>query len=262
MNELQIFKSNEFGEVRVLEKDGQVWFVGKDVAEILGYSKPLNAISQHVEEDDSLKQGIADSLGREQQTITINESGLYALIFGSQLPKAKEFKRWVTSEVIPSIRKHGGYITNQKNLSSEEILANAVLVAQNVIKEKDMLLEEQRPKVLFAEAVENSNDVILVKEMATIITQRGFKIGQNQLFDFLRQNEYLCKKEGDMYNLPTKRYEHLFRVTKRIIQGTNGSKVRNTPKVTGKGQMYFIKKFVEFSVQGLTVKDLLRKEVV
>lgn len=109
MNELKIFNNQEFGEVRTIVKEGEPWFVGKDVAEILGYAKPLNAITQHVDLDDSLKQGITDSLGREQQMITINESGLYALIFGSQLPSAKKFKHWVTSEILPTIRKTGTY---------------------------------------------------------------------------------------------------------------------------------------------------------
>lgn len=231
------------------------------IAHIFLYILPTRTREKHHHCKGVTKRSVL-TRGGNQEINFIPEGDIYRLAAKSELPGADEFESWIFDEVIPSIRKHGGYIANQEKLSSEEILANAVLVAQNVIKEKEMLLEEQRPKVLFAEAVENSNDVILVKEMATIITQRGFKIGQNQLFDFLRQNEYLCKKEGDMYNLPTKRYEHLFRVTKRIIQGTNGSKVRNTPKVTGKGQMYFIKKFVEFSVQGLTVKDLLRKEVI
>lgn len=148
--------------------------------------------------------------------------------------------------------------------SPEAVMARALKMAdekmlqyQNNIVSLENKIEKDKPKVLFAEAVESSDDVILVKEMATILTQRGFNIGQNQLFEFLRKYEYLCKKKGDMYNLPTKRYEHLFKVTKRVIQNSKGSMTRNTPKVTGKGQLYFIKKFDEFLEQGLTVKDLL-----
>ena len=127
-------------------------------------------------------------------------------------------------------------------------------------EEKRKLLEENeknKPKVLFAEAVENSGDVILVKEMATILTQHGFEIGQNQLFEYLRKYNYLCSRKGDMYHLPTKKYEHLFKVVKRNIQHTDGIRVKNTPKINGKGQIYFIKKFAEYKVQGLTIKDLI-----
>lgn len=109
MNELQIFKNPDFGQVRVIEQNGEPWFVGKDVATILGYAKPLNALATHIDEDDSLKQGLIDSIGRKQDTIFINESGLYSLILSSKLPTAKQFKRWVTSEILPSIRKNGTY---------------------------------------------------------------------------------------------------------------------------------------------------------
>ena len=127
-------------------------------------------------------------------------------------------------------------------------------------QEKQMLLEEKKknePKILFAEAVSNSNDVILVKEMATILTQHGFKIGQNQLFEYLRKYNYLCSRKGDMYNLPTKKYEHLFKVVKRSIQQTDGITIKNTPKINGKGQLHFIKKFSEYRKQRLTIKDLI-----
>lgn len=127
-------------------------------------------------------------------------------------------------------------------------------------QEKQMLLEEKKknePKILFAEAVSNSNDVILVKEMATILTQHGFKIGQNQLFEYLRKHNYLCSRKGDMYNLPTKKYEHLFKVVKRSIQQTDGITIKNTPKINGKGQLHFIKKFSEYGKQELTIKDLI-----
>lgn len=140
----------------------------------------------------------------------------------------------------------------------QAVMARAIKMADSTILELENQIKEDKPKVLFAEAVQDSDDVILVKEMATILTQRGFKIGQNQLFEFLRKNEYLCKREGDMYNLPTKKYEHLFKVTKRIVQNSQGSMVRNTPKITGKGQLYFMKKFDEFLMQRLTIKDLLR----
>lgn len=257
MNELQIFKNKEFGEIRTVLINEKPHFVGVDIAKALGYKRPTNAINQHCK--GTLKQGILTKGGTQEMNV-ITEGDIYRLIVKSELPSAEKFESWVFDEVLPSIRKHGGYIKNQENISSEELLANAVLVAQNVIKEKDKLLEEQKPKVLFAEAVENSEDVILVKEMANILSQRGFTIGQNQLYQFLRDKEYLCKKKGDMYHLPTKRYQHFFKVTKNIVQNSKGSKVSNTPKITGKGQVYFIKKFDEFLEQGLTVRDLLKED--
>lgn len=143
------------------------------------------------------------------------------------------------------------------------VMARALRMADEKVKQLESKVEADKPKVLFAEAVEDSGDLILVKEMAVIISQRGFKIGQNQLFEYLRDNGYLCKKYGDMYNLPTKRYQHLFKVTKRIIQNSKDSRVRNTPKINGQGQVYFIKKFDGYLGQGLTVKELLiKKEVI
>ena len=136
-NEIKIFHSPKFGDLRTLEIDGEPWFVGKDVAEALGYKKPLNAIEMHVEKDDSLKQGLTDSLGRKQKAIFINESGMYALIFGSKLDSAKEFKHWVTSEVLPSIRKNGGYIVGQQEMTNDELMAMALSVAQNVLAERE-----------------------------------------------------------------------------------------------------------------------------
>lgn len=259
MNELQIFKNNEFGEIRGKQFGNDGWLLGKDIAEKLGYRNGSRDINRHVDEEDRRVEKVFDGT-QNRNMILINESGLYSLVIGSDMPNARKFRRWVTKEVLPSIRKYGGYISNQENLTNEQILANAMLVAQNVIKEKDKLLEEQKPKVLFAEAVESSDDVILVKEMANILSQRGFKIGQNQLFQFLRDKEYLCKRKGDMYHLPTKRYQHFFKVTKRVVQNSKGSSVKNTPKITGKGQMYFIKKFDEFLEQGLTVRDLLKED--
>lgn len=138
MNELMIFNNPEFGNIRTIECDGAPWFVGKDVAEALGYAKPRNAIDTHVDPDDALKQGVTDSMGRTQEMTIINESGLYALVLGSKLPTAKKFKRWVTSEVIPSIRKSGGYIKGQENMTPQELMAAALLMAQKTIEARDV----------------------------------------------------------------------------------------------------------------------------
>ena len=143
--ELQIFKNEQFGQVRMVEIEGQPWLVGKDVAEILGYTKPLDAISRHVDEDDSMKYGLTDNLGRTQNTIIINESGLYSLILSSKLPQAKEFKRWVTSEVLPSIRKHGMYATDQ--LLNDPDLAIAAFQALKAERTKSKELEVQNSKL-------------------------------------------------------------------------------------------------------------------
>lgn len=271
--EIQIFKNDEFGQVRGVLINGEPYLIGKDVAEKLGYKNTSDALKKHVDDED---KGVAkcDTLGGIQEMTVINESGLYSLILSSKLPNAKKFKRWVTSEVLPSIRKTGGYIPINEDDSEKDILAKAVLIANKTIEQKDAKIielssknneleekiEDDKHKVSFAEAVENSNDVILVKEMATIITQNGFAVGQNQLFDYLRDYKYLCSKKGGMYNLPMKKHEDLFKVTKRTIQHTQGTEVKNTPKITGKGQLYFIKKFAEYKLQGLTIKDLLSKK--
>lgn len=271
--EIQIFKNDEFGQVRGILINNEPYFVGKDVAEVLGYAEPRSAVSKKVDAEDKGVSKIATPSGVQEMTV-INESGLYSLILSSKLPNAKKFKRWVTSEVLPQIRKTGGYIPINEEDSEKDILAKAVLIANKTIEQKDAKIielssknneleekiEDDKHKVSFAEAVENSDDVILVKEMATIITQNGFKIGQNQLFDYLRDYKYLCSKKGGMYNLPTKKHEDLFKVTKRTIQHTQGTEVKNTPKITGKGQLYFIKKFAEYKLQGLTIQDLLSKK--
>lgn len=166
MNEVQLFNF-ENHEVRSLLLNNEPWFVGKDVAEVLGYAKPLNAIAQHVDKDDSLKQGLTDSLGRQQKTIFVNESGLYALIFGSKLESAQKFKRWVTSEVLPALRKTGQY--QVKELSGSELMAKALIEAQNVLAAKDKQIEEMKPKALFADAVATSHTSILVGELAKIL---------------------------------------------------------------------------------------------
>lgn len=156
MNEVKIFNNEEFGEVRTVIIDGEPWFVGRDVAKSLGYAKPEGAIRNNVDKDDTLVEGVTDSLGRVQQTLIINESGLYSLIFSSQLESAKRFKKWVTSEVLPSIRQNGGYILNQENLTREQIVANALIVAQNIIADKDKQIKELSPKAEYFDSLVDS----------------------------------------------------------------------------------------------------------
>lgn len=247
MNQIKIFENPEFGKVRTVEIDGKPYFVGKDVAEALGYSKPLNALSVHVEKDDSLKQGLTDSLGRKQETILINESGLYSLILSSKLESAKRFKHWVTSEVLPSIHKSGGYIAGQEQMSDSELMAKALLVAQKQIEERNAQIERMRPKEIFADAVAASHTSILIGELAKLIRQNGVDIGQNRLFSWLRENGYLVKRKGTDYNQPTQKSADLGILTTKetIIAHSNGStEIKKTVKVTGKGQQYFINKFL------------------
>ena len=260
MNELQIFQNSEFGEIRTIEKDGEPWFVGKDVAEILGYANASKAVSTHVDDEDKtfIMLDIADSqngnvLAGQSKTTIINESGLYSLVLSSKLPGAKQFKRWITSEVIPSIRKHGAYMTPDK---LEEVLLKPdtlIQLAQNLKAEQEkrraleVKMEEQKPKVLFAESVEVAKTSILIGELAKLLKQNGINIGQNRLFEWLRNNGYLIRRQGSDYNMPTQRAMEmgLFEIKETTITHSDGHiHVSKTPKVTGKGQVYFVNLFV------------------
>lgn len=252
MNNLQIFNSPEFGQVRTIQQNGEPWFVGKDVAEILGYSNTPKAIRDHVDDEDKLTERIVLS-GQNREVAIINESGLYSLILSSKMPKAKEFKRWVTSEVIPAIRKTGGYIAGSENMTDAEIMAKAVLVAQSTIQQRDQRIKElesdvaaAKPKVLFADAVSASDSTILIGDLAKILKQNGHPIGQKRLFNWMREQGYLIKRQGADYNSPTQRAMEmgLFKIKETAISHSDGHvSVSKTTKVTGKGQQYFINKF-------------------
>lgn len=252
MNNLQIFNSPEFGQVRIVQQNGEPWFIGKDVAEILGYSNTPKAIRDHVDDEDKLTERIVLS-GQNREVAIINESGLYSLILSSKMPKAKEFKRWVTSEVIPAIRKTGGYIAGSENMTDAEIMAKAVLVAQSTIRQRDQRIKElesdvaaAKPKVLFADAVSASDSTILIGDLAKILKQNGHNTGQNRLFQWMRENGYLVRRQGADYNSPTQRAMEmgLFAVKENTVVCPDGHiKVNKTTKVTGKGQQYFINKF-------------------
>jgi anti-repressor protein len=253
VNELQIFNSEEFGEIRTVTIDNEPWFVGKDVAIALGYTNPQKAVRDHVQEDDRGMNEMDTPSGRQTLTV-INESGLYALIFGSKLESAKRFKHWVTSEVLPAIRKNGGYIAGQESLSDDELLAKALMVAQNKIAERDKLIaqkqkriDEMRPKEIFADAVTCSNTSILVGDLAKLLKQNGFHVGQNRLFEILRSEGFLIKG-GSSKNMPTQKSMEmkLFEIKESTVTNPDGSiRTTKTPKVTGRGQVYFINKFVK-----------------
>ena len=261
MSDIQIFTNASFGQVRVILIKNQPWFVGKDIAEILGYSNPQKAVRDHVDTDDKGMNEI-DTPGGKQNMATINESGLYSLILGSKLPTAKKFKHWVTSEVLPQINHTGGYIPSNENDSDEDIMAKALLIAHRKIKlnnktiaEKERQLQDQKPKVLFADSVQASTTSIFVGELAKILKQNRIEIGQNRLFAWLRKNGYLISRKGTDYNMPTQRSMdlELFTIKETTIDHADGHiSISKTPKVTGKGQIYFINKF----------KDLFNKEEV
>ena len=252
MNNISIFKNEQFGEIRVINQNNEPWFIGKDVADLLGYKNSRDALNKHtdIDERDVAK---CNTLGGEQLQMIINESGLYSLILSSKLPQAKQFKRWVTGEVLPEIRKTGGYIPSNENDSDEDIMAKALLIANrkiqlknNVIAEKERKLIEQQPKVVFADAVSASNTSILVGDLAKILKQNGIDVGANRLFERLRQEGYLIKRKGTDYNMPTQKSMELglFQVKETSIAHSDGHiSISKTSKVTGKGQVYFVNKF-------------------
>lgn len=253
MNEIQIFKSDSFGAVRTVEVNGTPYFVGKDVAEILGYTNPTKALQDHVDSEDmtfneSLK------LSRQSGAWLINESGLYSLILCSKLPKAKEFKHWVTSEILPTIRKHGAYMTEntlEKALTSPDFLiqlATQLKEEQAQRKALEVQIEADKPKTVFADAVSVSKTSILVGELAKLLKQNGIEIGQNRLFAWLRDKGYLISRKGTDYNMPTQRSMelNLFEIKETsITHGDGHTSITKTPKVTGKGQIYFINVFLK-----------------
>lgn len=253
MNGLQVFKNNEFSIKSVVINE-EPWFIGKDIAHILGYANVNDALIKHVDQDDKKtiqksQNAILENIPNRGLTI-INESGLYSLILSSKLESAKRFKRWVTSEVLPQIRKSGAYLTDEKAYDithNPNSLADLLLQAGEQLKKKDIVINEMKPKALFADAVASSHTSILVGDLAKLIKQNGYDIGQNRLFTWMKDNGYLIKG-GDRKNMPTQKSMELglFEVKERTIANPDGSvRITRTPKVTGKGQQYFINKFLQ-----------------
>ena len=252
MNELQMFNNPDFGQVRVVNINGEPWLVGKDVAEALGYSNSRKALIDHVDDDD---KGVTkcNTLGGVQNMTISNESGVYALVLSSKLPKAKEFKRWVTSEVLPSIRKHGAYMTKptiEQIITSPDFLIKLATELKNekeARQEAEAQVKEQAPKVLFADTVSGSQTSILIGELAKMIKQTGkVDIGQKRLFAWLREQGYLMQR-GGIPNYPTQKSLNLkvLEVKERTINNPDGStRLTFTTMVTGKGQIYFVNKLV------------------
>lgn len=246
MNDLQVFRNAEFGELTLLEIDSEPWFVGKEVAEKLGYSDVNHAVLDHVSEEDrvnSKTQGhFAPEFGQRGAWL-INESGLYSLILGSKLESSKRFKRWVTSEVLPAIRRTGAY-SNQP--TGGKLLAMAVLEAQRLLDAKDEEIARMKPKEIFADSVASSHSTILIGELAKILKANGYETGQKRLFETFRQDGFLIKRKGTDYNMPTQKAMELglFEIKETVITNPDGSiRVSKTTKVTGKGQIYFVNRY-------------------
>lgn len=250
MNEVKLFNFEEH-ELRATLINDEPWFVGKDVAGILGYSNTKDAISTHVDDEDRtvIQRSENTTLEIPNRGLTvINESGLYSLILSSKLPSSKKFKRWVTSEVLPQIRKSGAYLTDKKAYDithDKSSLIDLLQQAADQLKEKDVVIERMKPKALFADAVNDSETDILIGDLAKLIKQNGHDIGQKRLFAWMRDNGYLIKS-GSSRNMPTQRAMQLglYRVKERTINNPDGSvRITKTTKVTGKGQIYFVNKF-------------------
>lgn len=263
---LQLFQNAEFGTVRALEINDEPWFVGKDVAKILGYKETANMRKlldvtdykeidpQSIEFTGFVQNGMTLEPNKNiRRMLLINESGLYQAIFGSKLPTAKQFKHWVTSEVLPTIRKHGAYMTEntiQKALTNPDFLiqlATQLKEEQEARRVAEQMIEEQKPKALFADAVATANTSILIGDLAKLLKQNGIDMGQKRLFVWLRENGYLIKREGADRNSPTQRSmeQGLFEIKETAITHSDGHvTINKTTKVTGKGQIYFINKFL------------------
>ena len=247
MTKMQLFKSEEFGEVRTIEINNEPWFVGKDVAEILGYKDTSDALKRHVEEDDKLSRGFTDS-GQNREMYIINESGLYSLILSSKLESAKRFKKWVTSEVLPSIRKHGMFAKDEI-LNNPDLLiqvATALKEEKEKRKEAEGRIEAMQPKALFADAVSASKSSILIGDLAKLLKQNGIDIGQKRLFEKLRKDGFLMKS-GSSRNMPTQKAmeKGLFEIKEsNYIDSQGNNIITKTSKVTGKGQVYFVNQYL------------------
>ena len=247
MNEPQLFDFKG-QSVRTVTINDEAYFVGKDVAKILRYSNTQRSVNAHVDSEDKRGYQISTPYGTQEMTV-INESGLYSLILSSKMPQAKEFKHWVTSEVLPAIRKHGAYMTDKKAFDvvhNANGLADLLQQAADQLKAKDIQIAEMKPKALFADAVSTSNSSILIGQLAKILRQNGVSIGQNRLFAWMRKHGYLGTR-GSNRNVPTQRSMELglVKTKETVINHSDGHTTVNiTTKVTGKGQQYFIQKFL------------------
>ena len=257
MNDIQVFNSEQFGSIRTAGTAQEPIFCAADICRALGYSNGRKAISDHCDEGDVTKRDTPTSSGVQSMTF-VNESGMYSLIFGSKLESAKQFKKWVTSEVLPSIRKHGMYATEATVESMLNDPENAILMlqayqrerkerlaAQQQVEKLEAQAVEDKPKVIYADAVKGSTSSCLIGELAKMIAQNGYPIGEKRLFQWMRDNHYLCSY-GERFNQPYQQYieQGLFTMKQNVFSVDGEMRTRNTTKVTGKGQIYFINKFI------------------
>ena len=240
----QVFNNAEFGELRVIKaNDGEPWFVAKDICQALDLGRQQDS-TRYLDQDEK-GECLVNTTSGQQRMVTVSEAGFYRLVLKSRKPEAKAFQRWVTHDVLPSIRKEGGYIAANANDSEADIMARALLIAQKTIERNQKRIAELEPKALFADAVSASDGTCLVGELAKMMRQNGVNVGQNRLFKMLREGGYLGKSGGN-YNVPTQRAMDagLFRIKETAITHSDGHvTISRTPKVTGKGQAYFLKRF-------------------
>lgn len=251
MNSLTTFNFQSHDVRTVTDENGEPWFVAKDVCDVLEIQNPTDALKS-LEEDERMTldntEGHSGKRGGAQFFNVVSESGLYALIFKSRKPEAKAFRKWVTAEVLPTIRKTGGYIRAAADETPEEIMARALFVAKDTIDRQKARIEEMKPKALFADAVASSKNSLLVGEMAKLLKQNGADIGQNRFFIWLRENGFLIRRQGSDYNMPTQRAMELglFEIKEGAFAHSDGHvTITKTPKITGKGQVYFTNLFLK-----------------
>lgn len=252
MNELKIFTNSTFGNVRVIKQNGEPWFVAKDVCDCLDISNSRQALSR-LDNDEKNSVILNDGTPGNPEKSIVNEYGLYNLILSSRKPEAKEFKRWITHDVIPSIRQHGAYMTIdtvERAMNDPDFIIGLLTNFKQIKTEKEQALkqiEADKPKVLFADTVSASHTSILIGELAKIMKQAGLNVGQNRLFERLRQDGYLISHKGTDYNMPTQKAMDLklFEIKETTVSHADGHiSVNKTPKVTGKGQQYFINRYL------------------
>lgn len=245
MNELQVFNNAMFGNVRIILQDNEPWFVAKDVCDCLEINNSRQALSR-LDNDEKNSVILNDGTAGNPEKSIVNEYGLYSLVLSSRKPEAKEFKRWITHDVLPSLRKYGTYSLNIPRTLPDALKAYASEIEQH--NKTKALLEAQRPKVIFADAVSTSDTDILIGDLAKLLNQNGHSIGQNRLFERLRNEGFLISRKGSSYNSPTQRAMEmgLFRIKETAITHSDGrTSINKTPKVTGKGQLYFINRYAD-----------------
>lgn len=245
-NEIQKFDFKGAALRTLTDEAGEPWFVLKDCMSILDLGNPTETVKMFDKDEFSTTE-VIDSIGRRQQTYIISEPGLYRLVMKSRKPEAKEFQRWVTHEVLPSIRKHGGYMAGQERMTPEQMALASMRWLQSKVDEQAKQLKAQEGKVLFANAVETARPSILVGDFAKILKSNGIDIGPRRLFAWLREHGWLIKAKGSSWNMPTQKAMdlHLFEVKETTISHSDGhTTINKTPKMTGKGQTYFVKLFL------------------